>query len=295
MNDPRRAEPTTRKPPRVRDRTAPPVTVLLAIAFVALVIGAALLAPTIAPHSPTAGQLRDSMLPPSWIDGGSMQYILGTDLFGRDQLSRLLVGARVSLSVATIVVVAGGIVGATLGMIAGYKGGFIDAFLMRLVDIAMAFPVILIAIVLAVVTGPSYSNTITIIALLIWPRVARQIRGDTLVIARTDYVVYAAASGVSTPRIILRHVLPNVAPTLLVVLTLEIGLVILLEASLSFLGAGIPPPNPSWGLMVSDGRGQVATGWWISLFPGVAILLTVMSFNLIGDWLRDTFDPKRRR
>lgn len=263
-------------------------------AIIVLLVLLAVLAPLIAPHDPKAADLVNSMRPPVWMDGGTSVNLLGTDLFGRDIFSRIVYGARVSLSVALLVIAIGGGVGTLLGITSGYFGGWVEAVIMRATDIILSLPAILLAIVLAVVYGPSYRNIVLVIAFLIWPIVARQIRGETLAIRRQDYVLYAMTAGVAPWRIMLRHIFPNVLPTLLVVLTLEVGHVILLEATLSFLGAGIPPPEPSWGLMVSEGRGRLSTGWWIALFPGLLILVTVLCFNLLGDWIRDRFDPRLR-
>lgn len=265
-----------------------PIGVLLLFTVLAVA------APLVAPHSPTREQLSASLMPPAWIPGGSRDYLLGTDVFGRDILSRLIFGARISLSVAALALLLGGSVGTAVGLIAGFAGGWVDAVLMRFVDVILSLPTIVVAIALAVAIGPSFSNVVVVIGLLLWPRIARQIRGETLVLKRLEFVQYARAVGVPGWLVLLRHVLPNVAPTLLVISTIQVGHVILLEASLSFLGAGVPAPQPSWGVMVSDGRALVSTGWWISLFPGLAIVLTVFMFNILGDWLRDHLDPTLR-
>ncbi|OFV80987.1 MAG: peptide ABC transporter permease [Acidobacteria bacterium RBG_16_64_8] len=263
-----------------------------------LVISAVLLtavgAPLLSPHVPTRGDLDRSLLPPFWASGGSLDHPLGTDLYGRDQLSRIFYGARISLWVAALVISVSIVVGTPVGMIAGYVGGWFDAILMRMVDLVLAFPLILLAIMLAVVFGPSFANVVVVVSLLIWPRLARLIRAETLSLRHNDFVVYAEVVGIPVWRIMIRHLFPNVLPTLIVMTTLEIGHVILIESSLSFLGAGIPPPYPSWGLMVADGRGRIVTGWWLSLFPGLAILVTVLAFTLFGDWLRERLDPRLR-
>ena len=262
----------------------------LIILIIAVLV--AILAPWLAPHDPTENSLSDTMTPPVWLDGGSSQFLLGTDLFGRDQLSRMIYGARVSLSVSFAVLGLVSVVGVILGLVAGFFGGIVDGLIMRIVDIVLSFPPLLIAIVLAVVFGSSFGFVVLIIALFYWTIVARQVRGETLAIKAQDYIILARVSGASNLRIMFKHVLPNVLPTIMVITTLQVGTVILFEASLSFLGVGIPPPQPSWGVMVSDGRGQLATGWWLSLFPGLSIVLVVLSANSFGDWLRDYLDPR---
>ena len=263
----------------------------LAILLIVLVIPA-IFADVIAPYDPVDGDIMKRLLPPAWEEGGSMQHILGTDKIGRDVLSRIIHGARISLSVAAISIVTGGIVGTVLGLVAGYFGGLWDHIVMRLVDIKISIPSILLALILAAALGPSYLTVIIVIALVLWTRYARLVRGETLGYRRQDFVLRSRVAGASTSRILFRHIFPNVVNTIIVLATLEVGQVIVMEASLSFLGAGIPPPNPAWGLMVADGRSLVIGAWWVSFFPGLAILLTVLSMNLLGDWLRDWLDPK---
>src|SRR5213083_683889 len=202
------------------------------------------------------------------MERGDWEHPLGTDRFGRDVLSRVIYGSRISLLVSLIAIGVAGTLGTVLGLISGYRGGLTDSVLMRLTDVALSLPLILIA-------------------LLLWPRFARQIRGETLGIKEHDFVALAVVAGRSSAWIIRRHIFPNVVPTLLVISTLQVGYVILLEGTLSFLGVGVPPPNPAWGLMIADGRGFLATAWWISLFPGLAMLLTILAVNLMGDWRRD--------
>ena len=227
---------------------------------------------------------------------GSSKFLLGTDHLGRDVLSRVIYGARISLLVAIITLLVGGSIGITMGLVAGYYGGFVDEFLMRLVDIKLAIPLILIALVLVITLGQSLWIIVTVLCLFIWPRFARQVRGEVLQLKHMDYVSLAKVSGASTARILFIHIFPGTINTLIVVSTLQVGIVILLESTLSFLGAGVPPPTPAWGSMVADGRDKLAGGvWWISTFPGVAIMLTVMSLNWFGDWLRDTLDPRLRQ
>ena len=227
---------------------------------------------------------------------GSSKFLLGTDHLGRDVLSRVIYGARISLLVSIITLLVGGSIGITMGLVAGYYGGFVDEFLMRLVDIKLAIPLILIALVLVITLGQSLWIIVTVLCLFIWPRFARQVRGEVLQLKHMDYVSLAKVSGASTARILFIHIFPGTVNTLIVVSTLQVGIVILLESTLSFLGAGVPPPTPAWGSMVADGRDKLAGGvWWISTFPGVAIMLTVMSLNWFGDWLRDTLDPRLRQ
>jgi peptide/nickel transport system permease protein len=266
-----------------------PSVVLTSLVF------AALFAPYLASHDPREGDLSRKSRPPVWMERGTWDHPLGTDRFGRDVLSRIIYGTRISLAVSLLAIGVAGTVGTTVGLISGYRGGVTDAILMRLTDIGLSLPTILIAVVLVAVSEPSFGNVVLVIALLLWPRFARQIRGETLAIKEQEYVALAVVAGRSSAWIISRHIFPNVVPTLLVVCTLQVGYVILLEGSLSFLGVGVPPPSPAWGLMIADGRGFLATAWWISLFPGLAMLLTVLAVNLLGDWLRDRLDPKLRQ
>ena len=228
-------------------------------------------------------------------EGGNSKYLLGTDDLGRDILSRIIYGARISLIIAAVTLGIGGAIGTGLGLIAGYFGGLIDELLMRIVDIFLALPLVLVALVLVVAVGQSFFITTMVLVLFIWVRFARQIRGEVLQLKTMDYVSLAKVAGASTPRILFIHLFPGVVNTLIVVATLQVSIVILVESTLSFLGAGVPPPTPAWGSMVADGRDFLADAWWISTMPGVAILLTVLSLNLFGDWLRDRLDPKLRQ
>jgi peptide/nickel transport system permease protein len=255
----------------------------------------AVFAPYLAPHNPLDGELIKKSLPPAWMQGSDPDHLLGTDRFGRDVLSRIIWGSRISLVVSLVAIGVAGTLGTLLGLISGYRGGLVDAVLMRLTDVGLSLPTILIAVVMVAVSEPSFRNVVLVIALLLWPRFARQIRGETLAIKEQDFVALAVVAGRSSAWIIRRHIFPNVVPTLLVISTLQVGYVILLEGTLSFLGVGVPPPNPAWGLMIADGRGFLATAWWMSLFPGVAMLLTVLAVNLMGDWLRDHLDPRLRQ
>jgi peptide/nickel transport system permease protein len=281
--------------PRRRARTRrAPMVVFLAVLLVILVLPA-LLAPWLAPHDPLEGRLAQKLTPPVWLTGGSWEYPLGTDPLGRDILSRLIFGARVSLSVSLVAIFIGGLAGTVLGLVAGYFGGWTDTLIMRAVDIAFSLPTILLGLVLAVVIGPSFRTVIVIVAFLLWARYARQVRGEVLSVKERDFVAQARIAGCSHVRIMFGHILPNVVNTLIVLATLQVGYVILLEGTLSFLGVGIPPPTPAWGLMVATGRALIVSAWWVSFFPGLAILLTVLTLNLLGDWLRDRLDPKLRQ
>jgi peptide/nickel transport system permease protein len=275
----------------------------VAILMLVLVIPA-IFAEWVAPHDPVVGSLSNRLVPPFWVEaegegiyatpGGSTDHILGTDKQGRDILSRIIYGARISLTVAAISIFLAGLIGTTLGLIAGYFGGNVDHLVMRAVDVCLSLPAILFALVLAVVLGPSFQTVIIVIVTIFWSRYARLVRGETLGIKSQDFVSRAQVAGASNMRIIARHVFPNVVNTIIVLATLEVGQVILLESTLSFLGAGLPRPTPAWGLMIANGRELLVTSWWLTAWPGVAILLSVLSMNLLGDWLRDRLDPKLR-
>ena len=276
-----------------------PVAILLFV-----LVLPAIFANWIAPHDPVQGSLSERLVPPFWVQadgegiyatpGGSAKFILGTDKQGRDILTRIIYGARISLTVAAISIFLAGLIGTTLGLIAGYFGGNIDHIVMRAVDICLSMPAILFALVLAVVLGPSFQTVIIVIVSIFWSRYARLVRGETLGIKAQDFVARARVAGASNFRIITRHVFPNVVNTIIVLATLEVGQVILLESTLSFLGAGLPRPTPAWGLMIANGRELLVTAWWVAAWPGVAILLSVLSMILLGDWLRDRLDPKLR-
>lgn len=268
---------------------------LVPLVIMAFMVFTAIFAPVLTPHSTTTPSLPDRLTPPVWVSGGTWTYPLGTDALGRDMVTRLMYGGRVSLTVAVLTVLLGGGIGATIGLLSGYFGGKMDNVLMRFTDATLAFPIILFGILLVVTLGGNMYNVVIAIAVILWARIARVIRGEVLSIKSRDFVVRAQVVGCSTLRIILVHIFPNTFNTLMVLVTLQVGWVIIVEASLSFLGAGIPPPTPSWGGMVASGREYVDTAWWVSLFPGIAIMLTVVSFNLIGDWLRDALDPKLRQ
>ena len=265
-----------------------PVTVLVVMVL------AAIFAAQVAPYDPLQTSLTDRLKPPAFA-GGSSAHLLGTDKLGRDVLSRIIWGARVSLSVSLLVILFTGIIGTTLGILGGFMGGWLDSFLMRITDISLAFPGILIALLLAVILGPSFTTVVLAISLLGWAPYARLIRGDVLKLRNADFVLQARIIGCSPKRIMLTHIFPNIINPLLILATLSIGLIILVESALSYLGAGIPPPTATWGSMVADGRGLIDTAWWISFFPGLAIGLVVLSGNFLGDWVRDRLDPRLRQ
>ena len=271
------------------------VFVIVLASIIALVVLAAIFADFIALHPADEASLRNRLKPPVGFEGGSWLYPLGTDDLGRDIWSRMIFGARVSLSVGLFAVGGAGSIGVALGLIAGYMGGRTDAVLMRLTDAALAVPLILVALLFVVTLGQAFINVIIALAILLWSRYTRVIRSEVLSLKERDFVALARIAGASHLRTMVRHILPNIMNTTVVLFTLQLGTVILVEASLSFLGAGVPPPTPAWGTMVADGRDFTATAWWISFFPGVAILVTVLSFNLFGDWLRDRLDPKLRQ
>jgi peptide/nickel transport system permease protein len=254
-----------------------------------------LFAGQIAPHDPLDSTISDTGAPPVWLSGGSWRHILGADQIGRDLLSRIIHGTRISLMVAVVVLTTGTLVGVTLGIVAGYKGGIWDEVIMRLVDMTYAIPFILVALVAAVIFGASLNLVLILLAIFAWPPFARQTRGLTLQLKNAEYVLSAMISGASPWRIGTRHILPGVINIVVVLATLQVGGLILTESVLSFLGVGIPGPDPAWGSMVSDGRDHIAGAWWIAMMPGIAIFLTIFAFNFLGDWLRDNFDPRLRQ
>ena len=277
---------------RFPDRRWPP---MIPSVIVAAVVLCALLAPVLSNHSPLAGSLGERLVPPMGMEGAKAGHPFGTDRHGRDTLSRLLYGARISLAVSVVGITLTGAFGSFIGLIAGFLGGWVDALLMRLVDISLSLPGILIAVLLSVVFEASFTNVIIVVVFLLWPSYARLVRGETLGLKHQEFVALARIAGCSQLTIMFRHIVPNLAPSILVLATLHVGYVIVLEASLSFLGVGIPPPTPSWGVMVADGRGLIEQAWWISIVPGLAIVATVLSLNALGDWVRDRLDPKLRQ
>jgi peptide/nickel transport system permease protein len=267
---------------------------ILPFAILAILVISAVLAPFVAPHDPLQTNLRNTLAPPFFQAGGSVDHLLGTDKVGRDVFSRVIYGGRVSLLLAMSVLLIGGSVGTTLGLISGYFAGKVDVVIQRLVEAILSLPTIMVALVFVFVLGQSFTSVVFILSPFIAARFARMVRGEALIVRQQNYVALARVAGASHIRIIVKHILPNVAATIIVIATLEVGHLILVEASLSFLGVGVPPPTPAWGLMVSDGREYLVTKYWLSLVPGLAIVATVLSINWIGDWLRDVLDPKRK-
>jgi peptide/nickel transport system permease protein len=267
---------------------------LVALTILVLLILAAVFGPSIAPHDPNRQDIIARLKQP-WQSAhrGKIFFVLGTDGLGRDVLSRLLYGARVSLTVGLISVVVGGSIGTFLGMIAGYFGGWIDDTLMRLADIQLAFPFILLAIIFMLVLGPGVSNLILVLGIGQWVTYARIARGQTMVQREKEYIEAAKALGQRTSGILFSGILPNILSPLVIIASFNIASVILAEAALSFLGLGVPTTVPSWGGMLAESRDELLAGrWWLAVFPGVAIMLTVLSFNILGDWLRDLLDPR---
>jgi peptide/nickel transport system permease protein len=274
-------------------RRLPPAAIAGGVILL-LAVAAALGAHRLAPYDPLAQSLVARLKPPgAQAPPGSVHW-LGTDGLGRDVLSRLIYGARVSLAVAALAVVVSGTVGVVIGVLAGYYRGWLAIVLMRFVDIMLAVPFLLLAIAVVAVLGPSFAHTVLVLGLTRWPRYARVAYGQTLAARKREFVEASRALGGSDLRLMLRHVLPEVLPSAVVVATLEVGLMIVFEAALSFLGLGVQPPTPSWGDMLASGRDYLATAWWLATFPGLAIMLTVLGANLVGDAVRDRLDPHVR-
>lgn len=252
-------------------------------------------APAIAPHDPLKANIRDRNSGPMWDEDGTSKYILGADQQGRDVFSRVIHGARITLIVTAAALALGGTLGVLFGMIAGYYGGWIDELILRIVDVSLAIPLVFIALVVVSTMGQNFGILVVLLSVHAWSTFTRQIRAETLQIKHSDYIQLAQVVGASTPRLLSRHVLPGLVSTITVIATLEVGTIILTEAILSFLGVGIPPPTAAWGSMIADGRTYVTTAWWVSFFPGIAIVLVVLGLNFMGDWLRDHFDPVLRQ
>ena len=262
-----------------------PVVIMLT-----LVICAAF-APLLAPKDPEGISMMDRRIPPFV----SINSPLGTDIMGRDVLSRLIYGARTTVFISLVALGTGALVGSILGLVAGYQGSWLDILIMRLADAALGFPTVLVAMIIVTILGAGIENIVLAVVITVWARFARMIRGDVLAIKELDFVIAAKIAGVRAPWIIARHIFPNTINTLMVITSLQVGQVILLEASLAFLGLGLPPGAPAWGIMVAEGRTVIVQVWWLSLLPGLAITIVVLAFNFFGDWVRDTLDPKLRR
>ncbi len=268
---------------------------ILPVAIFAILILTAIFADVLAPYPYDETSLPERRMPPAWVEGGTPNHFLGTDTLGRDILSRAIYGARVSLSVSLLAIAITSSVGTVLGIISGYVGGRTDAFIMRFTDIAMSFPPLLLAILIAVSMGPGFFTVIFALSILGWAGYSRIIRGETLRLRNSDFVAQAQVIGTPSWRIMIRHIFPNILNVLLIGMTLAVGTMILTEAAMSYLGIGIPPPMPSWGSMVADGRNDLDRAWWISTFPGILIGLVVLSGNFLGDWIRDKTDPRLRQ
>jgi peptide/nickel transport system permease protein len=285
----------SRVPPRAKgigrgDLPMIPITILVVIALTAI------FADVLAPHNPEIGSLTARFHPPFWQAGGSTDHLLGTDQLGRDVLSRLIFGARVSMVVGFTAVIFAGVIGTALGILAGYIGGWVDQVVMRITDAWLALPALTFAIFLAAIVGPSMWNIVIILGAVYWTRYARVVRGEVLSLKEREFVRLAVVAGCSKLTIMRRHILPNVVNSAIVLATLMLGVVIVTEASLSFLGVGVPPPQPAWGLMLSDGKQGLMVGyWWLTVLPGCCIMLMVLSANLLGDWLRVKLDPQLRQ
>jgi peptide/nickel transport system permease protein len=262
-----------------------PAQFWVGLAILVVVIGVALLADVLAPHGYADQDLKKSLLPPVWLEGGDWSYVLGTDRLGRDLLSRLIYGARVSAAVGVLSVLLGGAIGVAAGLIAGFFGGTTDRIIARLMDIQLSFPPVFLAIAVIAAMGQSLTNMIVVLGLVSWVQYARVCRGSTLSIRRQEFVLAAQAVGVGTGRVLWRHLLPSVLPPLAVIATVNMSAMILAEAALSFLGLGVQPPTPAWGSMVSEARAIMSIAWWNAVFPGLAIALFVIGGNLMGDGL----------
>jgi peptide/nickel transport system permease protein len=284
------ARPSWRRAIGLGDFPLIPTLILVSIALIAV------FANQLAPHNPEIGSLTARFKPPFWQTGGTVKYLLGTDQLGRDVLSRLIFGARVSMVVGITAVLFAGVVGTMLGILSGYLGGWVDQVIMRITDTWLALPALTFAIFLAAIVGPSMWNIVIILGLTYWTRYARVVRGEVLSLREREFVRLAIVAGCSKWTIMTRHILPNVVNSAVVLASLMLGVVIITEATLSFLGVGVPPPEPAWGLMLSDGKQGLMVGyWWLTVFPGLCIMLMVLSANLLGDWLRVKLDPQLRQ
>jgi len=256
------------------------------------VAASAIFARQISPHDPLAQEITQRLKPTGWTDSAGRTYLLGTDHLGRDILSRLIFGARISLIIGLSAVAIAGTIGTLIGLVSGYRGGRVDDFCMRLTDTMLAMPFILLALAVIAVLGPSLQNIIFVLGISSWVSYARVVRAEVLTLRTREFVAAAQALGGGARRIVFRHLLPNVLTPVIVIATLEVARMIILESALSFLGLGVQPPTPTWGGMLADGRAYLSTAWWLATFPGLSIMLTVLGINLLGDWLRDVLDPR---
>lgn len=270
-----------------------PLPIIIVSIILIVIVVLAILAPWISPADPTRQNLLARLKAPGFERGG-VTYWLGTDDLGRDLLTRILYGAGVSLSVAVLSVIVSTLVGVSLGMLAGWFRGWVEIFIMRIVDIVMSIPAILLAVLTVAVLGPGFLKLVLVLGLTRWPRYTRVAYAQTLQVANLPFIKASELAGAGAARILFHHVLPNIAGPILIVATAEFGLMILMEAGLSFLGLGIQPPSPSWGSIMSVGRQFVERAWWIVAFPGLCLFLLVFSVNVLGDWLRDQLDPRSR-
>jgi peptide/nickel transport system permease protein len=277
---------------RARARRRIPWRLVLCTTPVLLAVLAALLAPWIAPHSPVSTELAARLRPPAWQQRGGLNHLLGSDLLGRDVLSRLIWGARISLPIALLATMLGAAAGSALGLIAGYYRGSVDAVLTKLVDVQLAFPFVLFAISVIAVAGPGVMVLVIVLAIGSWVGHARIVRGLALSLREREFVQSARALGARAPRILFRHLLPDVLSVIVIMATFDVGRIIILESTLSFLGLGVQPPTPSWGSDLRDAAVYVRQAWWMATFPGVVIMVVVLGVNLLGDTLRDILDPK---
>ncbi len=265
---------------------------IFGLIMVLLVVIAAVFAPLLSPYDPIAQDVEKRLLPPFWQEGADPRYLLGTDHLGRDIISRIIYGARISLVVSISAVAFSCFLGTLIGLLSGFYGGKVDNIFMRLADVQLAFPFILLAIAIIAVLGPNLQNIIIVMGITGWVIYARVVRAEVLSLREKEYVLAVRALGGSNRRIIFKHLLPNVIPPVIVIVTLEMARMIIMEAALSFLGLGIQPPTPTWGGMLADGRVYLVTSWWLATFPGVVIMLVVLGINLLGNWLRDILDPR---
>lgn len=251
-------------------------------------------ADVIAPHDPFEGDLLNTTLPPAWEEGGDSRYLLGTDMLGRDVLSRLIHGSRISLLISVGCIAFYGSIGVVMGLISGFFGGRTDMIIMRLADFWLSLPALMVLFILAAVNGPGAATIILTIGIMGWPNYARIVRGECLSLKQRDFVRLARVAGCGNLRIMFSHILPNIVNSIIIMATIEIGGIIVLTATMSFLGLGAQPPSCDWGLMLSEGRQYITYAWWLVTFPGVAIVIAVLGFNLTGDWLRELLDPKQK-